>query len=96
MEQRLISRIAFNYCVVRVHASGLYKMRANAVSHAIPMTKVYNILPPKREDLDDVLAFIYIGPTAPTPKEYKRTPFLVRRNKVAAALEWLKLNHLFK
>ena len=93
MEQRLISRIAFNYCVVRVHASGLYKMRANAVSHAIPMTKVYNILPPKREDLDDVLAFIYIGPTAPTPKEYKRTPFLVRRNKVAAALEWLKLNH---
>lgn len=62
-------------------------MRANAVSHAIPMTKVYNALPPKREELDEVLAFIYIGPTVPTPKEYKRTPFLVRRNKVAAALE---------
>ncbi|KAJ6591430.1 hypothetical protein B0H10DRAFT_2233230 [Mycena sp. CBHHK59/15] len=41
-----------------------------------PMLKTYNELPPTREDLEEVLAFIFIG-----------------RNKVADALEWLKLNH---
>ncbi len=29
----------------------------------------------------------------PTDDDYKRTPMLVRRNRVASALEWLKLNH---
>ncbi|KZT04722.1 uncharacterized protein LAESUDRAFT_657345, partial [Laetiporus sulphureus 93-53] len=43
--------------------------------------------------LDKVLAFIYIGPCNSMGKEFARTPFLVRRNKVAEALEWLKLNH---
>ena len=46
-----------------------------------------------RADLDEVLAFIYIGPTKPTPEDFKRTPLLVRRNMVATALNWLKLNH---
>ncbi|KZT10427.1 uncharacterized protein LAESUDRAFT_644583, partial [Laetiporus sulphureus 93-53] len=43
--------------------------------------------------LDEVLAFIYIGSCKPIGKEFARTPFLVRRNKVTKALEWLKLNH---
>ena len=94
MERLLIARITFNYCIIRVHSSGHYKLKANAICHAIPMPKVYNVLPPKREDLDDVLAFIYIGPSVPNPNEFKRTPFLVRRNKVAIALNWLKLNHI--
>ena len=51
-------------------------------------------MPPPVEDLDEVLAFIYLGPNVPTEKEFKRTPMLVRRRKVAAALEWLKLNHV--
>ena len=37
---------------------------------------------------------MYLGPSVPTSKEFKRTPMLVRRHKVAAALEWLKLNHV--
>lgn len=68
-------------------------MKANVVSHALPMPKIYNALPPAREELDEVLAFIYLGPKKPTVKECQRTPMLVRRNKVAAALEWLKMNH---
>ena len=80
-------------CVVKVHVSGMSKMKANVVSHSLPMPKIYSALPPPREELDDVLAFLYIGPNAPTTKEFARTPMLVRRNKVAKALEWLKLNH---
>lgn len=91
-----MSRVAFNYCVVRVHASGHYKMRANAISHAVPMQKIYTVLSPKHEELDKVLAFVYIGPTVPTPAEFKRTPFLVGHNKVAEALEWLKLNSIMQ
>jgi hypothetical protein len=68
-------------------------MVANAITFKHPVEKIYTILPPPVEDLDDVLAFIYTGPTKPTPEDFKRTPLLVRRRKVAAALEWLKLNH---
>ena len=57
------------------------------------MKKVYDTLPPKREDFEEILAILFIGPSAPTPKEYKRTPLLIRRDRVSAALEWLKLNH---
>ncbi|KAF7789846.1 hypothetical protein EIP86_000794 [Pleurotus ostreatoroseus] len=60
----------------------------------VPIPRVYSVLPPKREDMDDVLAFLYIGSSSPNVEEYKRTPFLVRHSKVRAALEWLKLNHV--
>ena len=43
--------------------------------------------------MDDVLAILFTGPCKPTSEDLKRTPFLVRRNHVAKALEWLKLNH---
>ena len=69
------------------------KMSANAVTFAHPMPKIYNVLPPPLEELDEVLAFIFTGPCAPTQDDFKRCPMLVRRKKVAAALEWLKLNH---
>ncbi|RPD67882.1 hypothetical protein L226DRAFT_548735 [Lentinus tigrinus ALCF2SS1-7] len=62
------------------------KMKANVVSHSLPMPKIYDALPPPCEDLDEVLAFIYIGPNVPTA-------MLVRRNRVKITLEWLKLNH---
>lgn len=58
------------------------------------MPKIYSVLPPRCEELSEVLAFLYLGPNQPTSKEYKCTPMLVRRNKVADALEWLKLNHI--
>jgi len=91
-EKMLISRVQHNRCIIRVQ-SGMHKMMGNAILFPNPMPQIYNILPPPRKDLDSVLAFIYTGPNQPTEKEYRRTPLLVRRNKVANALEWLKLNH---
>jgi hypothetical protein len=69
-------------------------MRANAITISNPIPKVYHILSPPIEELDEVLAFIYTGPCCPTFEDFKRTPLLVRRKKVGAALEWLKLNHI--
>ncbi|KAH7917725.1 hypothetical protein BV22DRAFT_1108516 [Leucogyrophana mollusca] len=68
-------------------------MIANAISFRHPMQKIYTRLPPAVEDLDDILALIFTGPCAPTNADFQRTPLLVRRNKVAHALEWLKMNH---
>ena len=92
VEQLLIARVRHNRCIVRV-SSGMHKMRANAIVFANPTPKIYNILPPPVSDLDDVLAFIYTGPCKPTKSDFERTPLLVRRNKVATALNWLKLNN---
>ncbi|KIM40842.1 hypothetical protein M413DRAFT_44362, partial [Hebeloma cylindrosporum] len=43
--------------------------------------------------MSEVLAFVFLGSARPTEEDLQRTPMLVRRNRVAAALEWLKLNH---
>ena len=92
-EQLLIARVRHNRCIVKV-SSGMYKMRANAILFSNPMPKVYNVLPPSIEEMDEVLAFIYTGPCKPTKADFKRTPMLVRHLKVATALNWLKLNHI--
>ncbi|TCD64110.1 hypothetical protein EIP91_004523 [Steccherinum ochraceum] len=72
---------------------GLHRLRANAISYSVPIPKVYDVLPPSKAELDEVLAFLYIGPLNPKDVEWHRTPFLVRSNQVRAALEWLILNH---
>jgi hypothetical protein len=92
-EQLLIARVRHNRCIVKV-SSGMFKMRANAISFSNPMPKIYNVLPPPIEEMDEVLAFIYTGPCKPTKADFKRTPLLVRRLKVSKALHWLKLNHI--
>ena len=51
------------------------------------MSKVYSVLPSKREELDDVLAFLYLGPTKSDTEHYKWISFLVYCNKVINALE---------
>jgi hypothetical protein len=91
-EQLIIARVRHNRCIVRV-SSGMHKMRANVITFANPTPKIYNILPPPIEELDEVLAFIYTGPCKPTKTDFERTPLLFRRNKVGTALNWLKLNH---
>ena len=91
-EKLLIARIRHNRCLVKV-ASGRSKMVANCVMYSNPMPQIYRVLPPPREDFEEVLAFLYIGSEPPTPDDFGRTPMLVRRNRVRAALEWLKLNH---
>jgi hypothetical protein len=92
-EKLLVARVRHNRCVIRVE-SDMHKMTANAITFANPMPKVYRELPPPLEELDEVLAFIYTGPCRPTADDFKRTPLLVRRQKVGIALEWLKLNHI--
>ena len=92
-EQLLIARVRHNRCIVKV-SSGMSKMRANAISFSNPMPKIYNVLPPPVEEMDEVLAFIYTGPCKPTKADFQRTPLLVRRLKVSKALLWLKLNHV--
>jgi hypothetical protein len=58
------------------------------------MPKICNILPPPIEEMDEILAFIYIGPCKLTKADFKQTPLLVRCLKVSKALQWLKLNHV--
>jgi len=92
-EKLLIGRVRHNKCVVRV-AKGMHKMIANAVMFEHPMQKIYTVLPPPIEEMDELLAFIFTGPCQPTEDDFHRIPLLVRRNKVSKALEWLKLNHI--
>ena len=93
VERLLVARVRINSCFVRVASSGLRKMASHVIAFESPVPKIYCKLPPPIEDLDEVLAILFTGPCEPTEKEYQRTPLLVRRNHVAQALEWLKLNH---
>ncbi|KAF8585345.1 hypothetical protein K439DRAFT_1646633 [Ramaria rubella] len=68
-------------------------MRANAVLFSNPTPKIYHALPPHCDEVDEVLVFIFTGPTKPTEKELRQTPLLVHSNKVHDALIWLKCNH---
>ncbi|KAF7976392.1 hypothetical protein HWV62_6777 [Athelia sp. TMB] len=91
-ERMLIAKVRHNRIVMRV-SSGMHKMIANAIAFANPTLQVYDMLPPPRGEIEDVISFIFVGPCKPTSKDLERTPMIVRRAKVAAALEWLKLNH---
>ena len=93
VEKILISKVRHTCAYVKV-ASGMRKMKANIIAFESPVPKIYSILPPPREDLDDVLGILFTGPKEPTLEDFVRTPFLVRRNAVIRALEWLKLNHV--
>lgn len=93
VEKMLVARIRHTRCYTRVTASGLSKMKAHVIAFQAPVEKVYDMLPPPAEELDDVLAILYTGSCHPTENDLKRTPLLVRRRVVADALEWLRLNH---
>ena len=69
-------------------------MKAHAIAYQQPIPKVYNILPPPKVDVEEVIAIMFTGPCKPTSADFQRTPFLVRRNHVKRALEWLILNHI--
>ena len=92
-EQLLIARVCHNRCIVKV-SSGMFNVRANAISFSNPMPKIYNVLPPSIEEMDEVLAFIYRGPCKSTKADFQRMPFIVRHLKVSEALHWLKPNHV--
>ena len=93
VERLMVARVRVNSCFVRVASSGLRKMASHVIAFKSPVPKIYHKLPPPIEELDEVLAILFTGPCEPTEKEFQRTPLLVRRNHVAQALKWLKLNH---
>ena len=93
VERLLIAKVQHNVCFVKV-ASGQRKLVSHVIAFESPVRKVYNRLPPPREDLDDVLAILFTGPVRPMKEQYLCTPLLVRHNAVIRALEWLKLNHI--
>ncbi|KDQ25055.1 hypothetical protein PLEOSDRAFT_1078941 [Pleurotus ostreatus PC15] len=92
VEKLVIARVRYSNCFVRV-SSGFRKMIANALAFESPVPKVYTRLPISKAELDEVLVILFTGPRRPEKDDLKRTPFLVRANKVRAALEWLILNH---
>ncbi|KAJ7120557.1 hypothetical protein C8R43DRAFT_900624, partial [Mycena crocata] len=79
-EQILIARVRHNRCVVRVN-SGRVRMSANAIMFTQPVLKIFLKLPPSKEELNKILAFVFTGSSPPTPEEFDRTPMLVRRYK---------------
>ncbi|KAJ7019609.1 hypothetical protein C8F04DRAFT_1214301 [Mycena alexandri] len=52
-------------------------MMANVIMFSNPTLKVYKELPPSRSEIEDVLAFIFMGPVQPTPEDFERTPMLI-------------------
>jgi hypothetical protein len=55
IEKLLIAQLHHNCCFVKV-ASGMRKMTSHAVAFQAPILKLYHILPPPVEDIDEVLA----------------------------------------
>ncbi len=92
VEKLLVSVERHNVCIAKV-TKGQYKMTANAVVYAQPVGKMFNVLPPSRDELAEFLAIIFVGPCRPMPVDLKRTPFIVRRRVVLNAFRWLILNH---
>jgi hypothetical protein len=92
IEKKLVARISHSVCVVKV-ASGMRKMKAHAIAYQQPIPKVYDILPPPKAEIEEVIAIMFTGPCKPSHADFKHTPFLVRCNHVKKALEWLILNH---
>ena len=84
VEKMLVARIQHTCAYVKV-ASGMRKMTANVS----PVPKVYKILPPPCDDLDEVLQFCILVPASPPLMIWKDYPSLYVEIK---ALEWLKLN----
>ncbi len=98
VEYILVSHIRHNCCFVRVALAGhpelgSWKMISHVVVFESPISKVYTVLPPPRDELDEVLAIMFTGPILPTEEEMEHTPLLVRHRNVMDSLKWLCLNH---
>lgn len=81
IKKLLISRVRHNRYIVKVLSSGSCKMIANVISFWHPSQKIYAALPPPSYELDDIIAFIFTGPSPPTDEDFKRTPMLVHHKR---------------
>ena len=93
-EKLLIAKERHNICVVQVNQrTRQRRMEANAVCFGHPISRVYEVLPPTPEELEEVLVVTFIGNINPSENDIKLTPFCVRRSVVMKWLNFLKLNH---
>jgi hypothetical protein len=58
-------------------------------------SEIANLLPPSKQDILTPVCILFVGSTPPTAEwlRGKAKPLCVRREKVHAALEWLKINN---
>ncbi|KAJ6522520.1 hypothetical protein DFH09DRAFT_938335, partial [Mycena vulgaris] len=68
----MIARVRHNRCVVRVN-SGRVRMSANAIIFPQPVLSILNKLPPSRDQMNEILAFVFPGSAAPTQEDFDRT-----------------------
>ncbi|KAJ3963890.1 hypothetical protein EV361DRAFT_812919, partial [Lentinula raphanica] len=97
-EKMLVSRVRHSKCFVRVrkgaaNATGHCKLVSNVISFENPTPKIYDVLPPPKEEIEEVLAIMFSGTAQPTDEEYRRSLVFVRRNVVANAIKYCILNH---
>lgn len=92
-EELMIARYRHSFCVAQVSRSQQRYLAANVIVFGQPVDRMYDVLPPPRSDIEACLAILFVGSAKPTDDDVRHTPFLVRRNKVLTALNWLKLNH---
>lgn len=93
IEKQMVARYRHNHSIVTVRGCGAAKMHCNAVVFSQPVAEFRRVLPPPRAELCELIGVLFIGPTAPTERDFARVPFLIRRQKVLAALEWLRKHH---
>ncbi|THH26548.1 hypothetical protein EUX98_g7646 [Antrodiella citrinella] len=94
VEKLLVARHRHSVNMVKLEAvkgpMGQKRYKGNAIVFPQPVTKFYHALPPHSSELDESLAVMLTGNIKAEDIEFKRTPLLVRRRVVLAALEWLK------
>ena len=69
VEKILIACVCYTCSFVKV-ASGMRKMKANVIAFESLIPKIYNILPPPQDDLDNVLAILFTGPCKPSESDW--------------------------
>ncbi|KIK54337.1 hypothetical protein GYMLUDRAFT_177518, partial [Collybiopsis luxurians FD-317 M1] len=93
----LVSCVRHSKCFVHVQHGKVRgehsKLIANVVAYENPTPKIYDILPPPRDDISEVLAVMFSGPCKPTNNDYKHALLFVRCNPVTHAIKWCILNH---
>ncbi|KAH7870972.1 uncharacterized protein C8R40DRAFT_1055928 [Lentinula edodes] len=81
-ERMLVSRVRHSKCFVCVqrggsNGNGHSKLVSNVIAFENPTPKIYDVLPPPRVDMEEVLAIMFSSSGTPTDDEYKRALLLV-------------------
>lgn len=70
VEKMLVAKVRQSCCCIRI-ASGLQKIKANAIAFQSPIVKLYDVLPPPKKDMEEVLAIMFTGPCKPSAEDLK-------------------------